>query len=50
MRDKELTAERAREMRFKRPALRSAGFEVIMCELEEMMAACDEVVYSVDDW
>lgn len=47
----ERAAEKARNLRFKRPALRSAGFERIMSDLEEICAACDEVVYAADgDW
>ena len=45
-----IAAERARDLRYKRPALRSAGFEVILTELEEIGLACDEVVYATADW
>lgn len=42
-------AERSRGLRYKRPALASLGYDHITNELYEIMEACSEVQYFVDD-
>ena len=37
--------ERCRQLRYKRPALATMGFDMIEAELEEISAACDDVTY-----
>jgi len=42
-------AQRTRDLRYKRPALASMGFEHILREIEEITEACDEVAYYAGD-
>lgn len=41
-------AERTRNLRYKRPALASMGFEVMIAELEEIEEACTDIHWFVD--
>ena len=41
-------AERARNLRYKRPALASMGFDVMIAELEEIEGACTDIHWFVD--
>ncbi len=44
----ELRAEKARNLRYKRPALASMGQDAIYTELQDISSACDEISYYVD--
>lgn len=50
MTQEEKRAELARNLRYKRPALRCAGYNEISNTLSMIINECDEVIYSVDDW
>lgn len=50
-RDDPKRAEKARNLRYKRPAVKSMAYFVIENDLVEMSEVCDEVTYSMaDDW
>lgn len=42
-------ADRTRNMRYKRPALASLGWDTIMSELNEIMEDCDNVTYFIEN-
>jgi len=42
-------ADRARELRYKRPALDTLGYDAICSELYEISEACDEIKWFMDD-
>lgn len=44
----EIKANRTRNLRYKRPALASMGFDAMIAELEEIEEACDSIRWYVD--
>ena len=42
-------AERSKNLRYKRPALESMGYEEMVCELERILEECEEVSWYSDD-
>lgn len=44
----EIKATRTRNLRYKRPALASMGFDTMMAELEEIESACSDVHWFAD--
>lgn len=44
----EIKANRTRNLRYKRPALASMGFDVMIAELEEIEGACTDIHWFVD--
>ncbi len=44
----EIKANRTRNLRYKRPALASMGFDAMIAELEEIEEACSDVHWSAD--
>lgn len=47
--DPEVRAEKARQLRYKKPALASIGYDSIFAELYDIMEACSDVQYFVED-
>ena len=48
LKDKRTRQEKARDLRYKRPALESFGFAFMEVRLEEIQEACDDVQYFLD--
>jgi len=41
--------EKARQLRYKRPALASVGYQTMETELSEIVEKCNEIQYFIDE-